>query len=121
MNLKIVLIQKDRIANPTRYGKPKRPPAEKDIMSVALGRSLVIRMCPEWEVQLEEMNRSKKGWPFTYPDLLMGGIAYIRYVIGKGLRVIEEHVDAMLGKGVKSPDHNDHTEADLRPGRLYTR
>ena len=97
--------QKDRITNPTRYGKPKRTSAEKDIRSVALGRSLVIRMCPEWENQLDEMNHSKRGRPFAYPDLLMGGIAYIRHVLGEGLRVIEGHVDAMLGKGVKGPDH----------------
>ena len=98
MNLKIVLIPKDRITNPTRYGKPKRSPAEKDARSVALGRSLVIRMCPEWENQLNKMNLSKRGRPFAYPDLLMGGIAYIRYVLGEGLRVIEGHMDAMLGK-----------------------
>ena len=97
--------QKDRTTNPTRYGKPKRTSAEKDIRSVALGRSLVIRMCPEWENQLERMNRSKRGRPFAYPDLLMGGIAYIRYVLGEGLRVTEGHVDAMLGRGVKGPDH----------------
>ena len=97
--------QKDRTTNPTRYGKPKRPPVEKDARSVALGRSLVIRMCPEWENQLDEMNRSKRGRPFAYPDLLMGGIAYIRYVLGEGLRVTEGLVDAMLGRGAKGPDH----------------
>ena len=72
---------------------------------MALVRSLVIRMCLEWENQLDEMNLSKRGRPFAYPDLLMGGIAYIRYVLGEGLRVIEGHVDAMLGKGTKGPDH----------------
>ena len=72
---------------------------------MALGRSLVIRMCPEWENQLNKMNLSKRGRPFAYPDLLMGGIAYIRYVLGEGLRVIEGHMDAMLGKGTKGPDH----------------
>ena len=49
----------------------------------------------------------------------MGGIAYIRYVLGEGLRVIEGHVDTMLGRGTKGPDHNDHMEADLRPDRLH--
>ena len=72
---------------------------------MALGRSLVIRMGPEWENQLDEMNISKRGRPFAYPDLLMGGIAYIRHVLGEGLRVIEGHVDAMLGKRMKGPDH----------------
>ena len=49
------------MTNPTRYGQSKRPPAEKYTRSVALGRSLVIRMCPEWENQLDEMNLSKRG------------------------------------------------------------
>ena len=49
INLKIMSKQKNRTTNPTQYGKPKRSPAEKCIRSVALGRSLVIRMCPEWE------------------------------------------------------------------------
>lgn len=84
MNLKIMSRQKDRITNPTRYGKPKRSPVGKDTGSVVLGRSLVIKMDPDWEAQLEGMNRSKRGRPFAYPDLLMAGIAYIRYVIGKG-------------------------------------
>ena len=97
--------QKDRTANPTRYGGPKRPPVEKDARSVALGRSLVIRMGPDWEIQLEGMNRSKRGRPFAYPDLLMAGTTYIRYVIGKELRVTEGLVDAMLGKGTKGPDY----------------
>ena len=51
------------------------------------------------------MNRSKKGRPFTYPDLLMGGIAYLRYIIGKGVRITEGVADEMLGRGVKGPDH----------------
>ena len=105
MNLKIMSRQKDSTANPARYGKPKRTSAEKDARSVALGRSPVIRMCPEWGNELDEMNRSKRGRPFAYPDLMMGGIAYIRYVLGEGLRVIEGHIDAMLGRGVKGPDH----------------
>ena len=97
--------QKGRTTNPARYGKPKRTSAEKDARSVAPGRSLVIRMCPGWENRLEGMNRSKRGRPFAYPDLLMGGIACTRYVLGGGLRVTEGHVDAMLGRGVKGPDH----------------
>ena len=105
MNLKIISGQKDWTTNPTRHSKPKRPPVEKDTRSVALGRSLVIRMYHEWENQLDEMNRSKRGRPFAYPDLLMGGIAYIRYVLGEGLRVTEGLVDAMLDRGAKGPDH----------------
>lgn len=61
MKLKIMSKQKDRTANPTRYGKPKRTSAKKDIRSVTLGRSLVIKMDPNWEAQLDEMNHSKRG------------------------------------------------------------
>ena len=40
-----------------------------------------------------------------YLDLLLGGIAYLRYMIGKGLRITEGVTDKMLGRGVKCPDH----------------
>ena len=97
--------QRDRKTNPTRYNKPKRSSAETDARSVAVGRSMVITLDPEWEKQLEEMNRSKRGRPYKYSDLLMGGIAYLRYMIGKGTRITEGVVDKMLGEGVKGPDH----------------
>ena len=97
--------RKDRTTNPTRYNKPKRSSSEQDARSVALGRSLVIRLDPDWEAQLEEMNRSKRGRPFVYPDLLMGSIAYLRHMIGKGVRITEGVTDKMLGNGVKGPDH----------------
>ena len=105
MNLRITLGRKNRTVNPTRYGKPKRSSSEQDARSVALGRSLVIRLDPDWEAQLEEMNRSKRGRPFAYPDLLMGSISYLRYMIGKGVRIMEGVTDKMLGNGVKGPDH----------------
>ena len=89
MNLRIMSGRKDRTTNPTRYGQPKRSSSEQDARSVALGRSLVIRPDPDWEAQLEEMNRSKRGRPFVYPDLLMGSIAYLRYMIGKGVRITQ--------------------------------
>ena len=60
---------------------------------------------PKFENQPDGMNRSKRGMPFAYSGLLMGGIAYIRYVLGKGLRVIEGHRDAMPGRDMKGPDH----------------
>ena len=62
---------------------------EQDARSVALGRPLVIRMDPDWGSQLEEMNCSKKGRPFVSPDLLIGSIAYLRYMIGRGVRILE--------------------------------
>ena len=97
--------RKDQTTNPTRYNKPKRSSSEQDARSVALGRSLVIRLDPDWEAQLEEMNRSKRGRPFVYPDLLMGSIAYLRHMIGKGVRITEGVTYKMLGNGVKGPDH----------------
>ena len=72
---------------------------------MALGRSLVIRLDPDWEAQLEVMNRSERERPFAYPDLLMAGIAYLRYMIGKGFRITEGVADGMPGNGVKGPDH----------------
>ena len=70
MTLRIMSERKGRTTNPARYGKPKRPSSEQDTRSVALGRSPVIRLDPDWEAQLE-MNRSKSGRPFVYPDLPM--------------------------------------------------
>ena len=56
----------------------------------------MIRLDPNWKAQMEEMNRSEMGRPFTYPDLLMSCIAYLRHMIGKGLRITEGVVDKML-------------------------
>ena len=89
--------QRDRKTNPTRYNKPTRSSAETDARSVAVGRSLVITLDPEWEKRPEEMNRSKWGRPFAYSDLLMGGIAYLRHMTGKGTRITEGIVGKMLG------------------------
>ena len=108
MNLRIISGRKDRTTNPSRHGKPKRTSAEQDARSVALGRSLVIRLDPDWKAQLEEINRSKRGLLFVCPDLLMGSIAYLRYMIGKGLRITEGVAGKMLGRGVKGPDHVPH-------------
>ncbi len=70
-----------------------------------MGRSLVITLDPEWEKRPEEMNRSKRGRPFAYSDLLMGGIAYLRHMIGMGARITEGVVGKIPGEGVKGPDH----------------
>ena len=75
-------------------------------------------MDSDWEAQLDEMNRSKRERPFVYPDLLMGCIAYLQWMIGKGAQN-GGNTDGMMGKGTKGPDHNDCMEADLRPGRLH--
>ena len=56
---------------------------------MAAGRSLVITLGPERETQLEDMDPSERGRPFAYSDLLMGGIAYLRYMIGKGVRIAQ--------------------------------
>ena len=65
----------------------------------------MIRLDADWEAQMEEMNRSKRGRPFAYPDLPMGGIAYLRYMIGRDVRITQEAADNILGRGVKGPDH----------------
>ena len=90
---------------PARCSKPVRPLTETDARSVAAGHSLVITLDPEWKKRSEEVNRLKRGRPFAYSDLLMGGIACLRHMIGKEVRVTEGMVGKMLGKGVKGPDH----------------
>ena len=96
MKLKIVSGRKGRTTN--RYNEPKRTSAEKGIRSAALGRSLVIGPDPDWGTRGSEP--LLEGRPFAYPDLLICGIAYRRYMIGDGVRV-EEVADEMSGKDVK--------------------
>ena len=94
----------NRKANPTRYNKSKYTSAQIDAKYEALGRSIVLRLDPEWDVQLTEMNRSKRGRPFKYSDLMMGSIAYLRYTLGKSLRITEGLARAMLWNS-ETPDH----------------
>ena len=94
----------NRTTNPTRYNKSKYTSAQIDAKYKAVGRSLTLRMDPDWDVQLAAMNRSKRGRPFKYPDLLMAGIAYIRYMCNNSLRVMEGMISAMLDK-TECPDH----------------
>lgn len=94
----------NRKVNPTRYNKSKYTSGQIDAKYHAIGRSLVLVPDPEWDNQLAAMNRSKRGRPFVYSDILMASIAYIRYVNGKSLRVMEGVVDAILNT-IKGPDH----------------
>ena len=94
----------NRKANPTRYNKSKYTSAQIDAKYEALGRSIVLRPDPEWDVQVTKMNRSKRGQPFKYSDLMMGGIAYLRYTLGKSLRTTRGLARSMLGNS-ETPDH----------------
>ena len=49
-------------------------------------------------------DKSKRGRPFKYSDLLMGGIAYLRYMTGMSLRKTEGTAGAMLWN-LDTPDH----------------
>ena len=66
----------------------------------------MIKLDPNREKQLEEMNRSKRGRPFVYADLSMGSIAYLRYMVGRSLRITGGMAGAMLGEGAECPDHS---------------
>ena len=88
--------RKDRTTN-SQYNKPTRSSAEKD---AERGTEQIARDQAGSRPggQLERTKRSKRGWPFAYSDLLMGGIAYPRSMIGKGARITERIVDEMLGR-----------------------
>lgn len=58
----------------------------------------MIRLDPDREAQLKRIKLSKRGRPFAYSDLLMGGIAYLRSMICKRTRITERVVDEMLGR-----------------------
>ncbi len=62
-------------------------------------------MDPGWKKRLDEMKRSGWRWPFVYPNLLRGSIAYSRYMIGNGVRKAELVVDEIPGESVKGTDH----------------
>jgi len=79
---------------------------------VVLGRSLVFSLDFDWEARLEEMNRSKMGRPFVCPDPLMGGIAYLQYMIGRRVRIMGGPL-TRCWQGHKGPRPRDHMEADL--------
>ena len=94
----------NRKANPTRYSKSKYTSAQIDAKYEALGRSIVLRLDPEWDAQVTEMNRSKRGRPFKYSGLMMGGIAHLRHALGKSLSITEGLARAMLWNS-ETPDH----------------
>lgn len=52
--------------------------------------------------QLDEMNHSKWGWSFAYADLLMDGIAYIRWMICEDVRITVRINTNYLAGGVDS-------------------
>ena len=67
-----------------------------------LGRLHMIKMDPNWTFPLNEMGRFKRGWTFTYPDLLMDVIAYIRWMICKDVRITVRINTNCLAGGVDS-------------------
>ena len=50
------------------------------------------------------MNRSKRGQPFKYSDLMMDSIAYLRYTLGKSMRITEGLARTILCNS-ETPDH----------------
>jgi len=48
-----------------------------------------------WEKELEEMNRGKRGKPFDYPDSLIGFLAFPRHFFGLPFRQEEGFVEAL--------------------------
>ena len=73
-------------------------------MRNAVGRSMVIIPNPDWDIELAEMNKNKRGRPYVYPDSLMAMIAYIRYLADCQYRDVEGIAQAMLQGRFPAPD-----------------
>ena len=92
--------------NPTRYNKSKYTSAQKDAAYIADGRELVFRFEPRFDVELDKMNKSKRGRPFLYSNEMMATIAYIRCITNLGYRQMEGMIDGMLGCAHKGPSYS---------------
>ena len=91
--------------NPTRYNKSKYTSAQKDAAYVADGKALTFRFEHRFDVDLNRMNKSKRGRPFLYSNEMMATIAYIRCITNLGYRQMEGMIDGMLGCAHKGPSY----------------
>ena len=60
---------------------------------------------PEWDDELEEMNRGKVGRPFRYPNSMMAFVAICRVMLGIGYRECERYLVASWGRD-RAPDYS---------------
>lgn len=70
-----------------------------------------------WEKELEEMNRGKRGKPFDYPESLIEFLAFPRYFFGLPFRQEEGFVEA-LAKLLPELEVPDYTTIYRRINRL---
>lgn len=69
-----------------------------------MGRSVIIIPNPDWDIELAEANKNKRGRPYVYPDSLMAMIAYLRYITDCQYRDAEGMTQAMLQGRFPTPD-----------------
>ena len=57
---------------------------ESDEGHIAGGRAVAAEYNPDWDGELEEMNRGRAGRPFRYPDSVMAFAAICGVMLGTG-------------------------------------
>ena len=78
---------------------------ESDERYIARGRAMAAKYNPDWDDELEEMNRGKVGHPFKYSDSMMAFVAICRVMLGIGYRECEGYLVASWGKD-RAPDYS---------------
>lgn len=82
----------------------------------ARGRRMAVQHDPEWDDELEEMN--KVGRPFKYSHGMMAYVAITRALLNLSYRVLEGFLDGSWGKTHDTPEF---TTVWKRTGRAMPR
>lgn len=90
--------QRGKPPKASRRGKRTLTYRQIDARYVARGEAMPIKDDPAWGPELEDMNRGKRGRPFTYADGLINSIGIFRLMITTPYRQCEGAAGTMLGK-----------------------
>ena len=87
-----------------RNAKHKLTWREIDAKYKARGRAKAIRYDPEWESELDEMNKNKVGAPFKFSHNMMAFVAITRVLLGVSYRELEGYLDGSWGHEHNTPE-----------------
>ena len=90
--------QRGKPPKASRRGKRTLTYRQIDARYVARGAAIPIKDDPAWGPELDDMNRGKRGRPFTYADGLISAIGTVRLMINAPYRQCEGAAGGMLGK-----------------------
>lgn len=87
-----------------RNAKHKLGWRESDARYKDIGRRMAIEHDPEWDDELEEMNKNKVGRPYKYSHGMMAYVAITRALLDASYRVLEGFLDGSWGKEHAIPE-----------------